>query len=262
VAGLSGFVAIVNPAGAGQALAASADGTRLVSAGYSYSGGAPPDLVLGQIMISTNAGASWGPTSAPANAWQAVASSADGTKLAATDSLGWGGDGLIYTSTNSGASWAPTVAPASVWLSIASSADGATLVAAAINYFYISTNSGAAWVSADAPAWSWGAIACSGDASTIVAASYGGPVIGILRARAPAPPPPSPVLSVGLSGLGLGLSWLVPSSIFVVQQSSDLASTNWVDVIAAKPTLNLTNLHNELALPRPPGSTFYRLKQQ
>jgi hypothetical protein len=53
----------------------------------------------------------------------------------------------------------------------------------------------------------------------------------------------------------------VPSTSFVLQQSSDLASPNWENV-TNPPTLNFTNLHNETTLRRPSGDTFYRLKQQ
>jgi hypothetical protein len=77
-------------------------------------------------------------TSAPLTQWDAVASSADGTKLVA------GGSSGIYISTNSGVAWTPAspIQPSAV----ASSADG-TELAAAIDgeAIYISTNSGANW---------------------------------------------------------------------------------------------------------------------
>jgi hypothetical protein len=68
-------------------------------------------------------------------------------------------------------------------------------------------------------------------------------------------------LAVGLSGATLGLSWLVPSTRFVLQQNSDLSSTNWVEV-PTLPTLDYTNLHNRVTLTPSLGSSFYRLKQQ
>jgi hypothetical protein len=68
-------------------------------------------------------------------------------------------------------------------------------------------------------------------------------------------------LVVGLSGATLGLSWLVPSTRFVLQQNSDLSSTNWVDV-PTPPTLDYTNLHQRVTLTPSLGSSFYRLKQQ
>ena len=56
--------------------------------------------------------------------WHGLASSADGTRLAAAGwmpmsyGLGTRG-GLIYTSTNSGATWQPSGAPDTNWCSIA-----------------------------------------------------------------------------------------------------------------------------------------------
>ena len=53
------------------------------------------------------------------------------------------------------------------------------------------------------------------------------------------------------------LSWLIPSTNLVLQQSSDLVS--WADV-TNPPVLNLTNLQNQVTLPLSGGSGFYRLK--
>src|SRR6266404_2474888 len=62
----------------------------------------------------------WTQTSAPQNTWNAIAMSADGTKLAAVAGIGFGGDGLIYTSTDSGKTWIATSAPFRNWTAIAS----------------------------------------------------------------------------------------------------------------------------------------------
>ena len=55
----------------------------------------------------------------------------------------------------------------------------------------------------------------------------------------------------------LTLSWLVPSTNFVAQQSTDLQ--NWVD-LTNPPVLNSTNLQKEVSLTLTNGSSFYRLK--
>jgi len=55
----------------------------------------------------------------------------------------------------------------------------------------------------------------------------------------------------------LKLSWLVPSTNFVMQQSPDLQ--NWADM-TNQPVLNLTNLQNEVILSPPGSNVFYRLK--
>src|SRR5208283_2364388 len=86
----------------------------------------------------------WTLTSAPANNWSSVASSADGSKLVAT--VNGGG---IYTSTDSGTTWTPTSADNANWAGVASSADGAIL-AAVIGRpqggsVYVSRDSGATW---------------------------------------------------------------------------------------------------------------------
>jgi len=100
----------------------------------------------------------------------------------------------------------------------------------------------------------------SADGTKIVALSYLG-IAGILQwPLPPPPPPPAPLLSIARSGANPRLSWIVPSARFTLQQSSHLTPPNWVDV-TNPPTLNFTNLHNEVTLPAPSGSAFYRLKQ-
>jgi hypothetical protein len=56
----------------------------------------------------------------------------------------------------------------------------------------------------------------------------------------------------------LTLSWIIPSTNFVLEQNLDLTSTNWTDV-TNMPVLNLTNLQDEVTLPLTNGSGFYRL---
>jgi hypothetical protein len=121
------------PAGAPQgiqrnwsSIASSADGSKLIAA----AGG---NNTVGFIFISTNSGAAWTvtatniPSGLIAHPWIYVASSADGSKLAAvSDALGLPG---LITSTNSGASWTTNAVPSLDWNAVALSADGAGLVA-------------------------------------------------------------------------------------------------------------------------------------
>ena len=81
--------------------------------------------------------------------WQSIASSSDGSKLAAVVS-----GGFIYTSSDSGATWTEqTAAGSRYWQSIASSSDGTKLAAVesewnGTNYVgsvYTSSDSGATW---------------------------------------------------------------------------------------------------------------------
>jgi len=158
------------------------------------------------------AGTQWTNSDAPGSYWQAIASSADGTKLAALEISG----GNIWTSTNSGLTWTSSSAPSEYWLTIASSADGSRLAAseyydgtiwtstdggltwsvsgapgeywpgivssavgcglAAIDdnngYIWTSTNGGLAWSVSGAPGENWQAIAASADGTRLAAAAY------------------------------------------------------------------------------------------
>jgi hypothetical protein len=110
----------------------------------------------------------WTLTSAPITNWQAVASSADGTKLVAVVN-----GGPIYTSADSGASWSITTAPTTNWTSVASSADGIKLVAGVCNGgIYASADTGATWTATSAPLGCWQALASSADGTKLVAAGY------------------------------------------------------------------------------------------
>jgi hypothetical protein len=121
------------------------------------------------IWVSANSGTNWTKASGTdLYHWSAIASSADGTKLAAADST----DGFIYTSANSGTTWVRRNVPTWGWGSIASSADGAKLVAAAGGgYIYTSADSGATWVS-NRIANDYGIwVASSADGTRLVAAA-------------------------------------------------------------------------------------------
>jgi hypothetical protein len=159
------------------AAAGSADGLILVAGD-----------VCGWIYTSTNAGATWITNNVPFGTWYAVASSADGSKLAA---LSWSGN-LLYTSTNSGTSWTSNSPPNPnflTWRMMASSADGSKLAIAGtistnggatyFGWIYISTNSGATWQITSAPKTNWCSIACSADGSKLFAAAYDNSVFGI-----------------------------------------------------------------------------------
>jgi hypothetical protein len=216
------------------AVASSADGNRLVAVGDNG------------IYTSSDSGATWSSNnaSAPYANWESVASSADGIKLAA----GCGGNGgLIYT--NSAMTWTSNNVPVKVWHSIASSAEGIKLVAGCYPSIYTSTNSGANWISNSAPGLSWRSVASSADGSKLVAVTFPG---GIYTWQST----PTPSLNIMLTNGGLTLSWLVPSTNFVVQQSADLIS--WAG-ITNQVALNLTNLQSQVMLPPSGSSAFYRL---
>jgi hypothetical protein len=116
----------------------------------------------------------WTQSSAPVADWTSIASSADGTKLAAVvDSDNSG----IWISTNSGITWTQTNALSTGWYSIASSADGTELAAGVDNGnfnggIWISTNSGVTWTKTSAPTntgYGWLSIASSADGTKLAA---------------------------------------------------------------------------------------------
>jgi hypothetical protein len=264
-----------NFGGAGQ-VASSADGTGIVAA------------IGNLIFASTNSGATWYRTSASSNYWGSVAVSPDGTRWAAVAWMllppSWTeGDPSIYTSADLGQTWIPRSVPSTnCCFGVEYSADGTTLVVygSADGLLYTSMDSGATWTQttaptnsgpscadstmlANEPAGDFGKVVCSSDGGKIFAAAspIGGPIVTLQSPPASPPPPPSPKLTIGFSEGGYKVSWLVPSTTFVLQESADLKAANWTTVPTA-PTLNFTNLHYEVPLPLSSRVSFYRLKQQ
>ena len=243
-----------------ETVASSADGTKLVA-------GASAFEISPRIYTSTNSGSSWTSANSSLSA-SAIASSADGTKLAAIMGRS------IYVSADSGVTWTITSAPATNWGSIASSADGSRLVVVAerldtfgpfppaiSGVIYSSTDSGATWIHNNVAVQNWSWVASSADGCKLVAADYG-------EWSTNSPPPvdsgiwtlqitPAPQMNITPTDGNLALSWIVPSTNFVMQQSPDLSG--WMDMTNT-PMLNLTNLQNEVTLPPTGSNVFYRLK--
>jgi photosystem II stability/assembly factor-like uncharacterized protein len=241
-------------------IASSSDGTKLAAVAASAVAYGYP-----KVYISTNSGTTWYSSRVVflpmgiSGSWSAVRLSADGTKLvvAAYFLDQWGSlvPGSIYTSTDSGTTWITGLS--GYWTSVASSADGTRLVAATTNSIYTSTNSGATWTqTTNAPSGTVGTyVASSADGSKLVAAIYNGRIYTYGSLTTPG----GPVLNLALPSNNLAFSWIVPSTDFVLQQNSDLCTTYWTD-ITNTPTLNPTNLQNQVTLPLPAGNAFYRLK--
>lgn len=196
--------------------------------------------------------------------WSSVAVSVDGTKIVGvvsattSPSNGYG----LYTSTNSGSTWI-TNALFGVWDSVASSADGSRLVATVGGLFdhspiaiFLSTNSGITWTTNFTPiqAFStfWSSAASSADGGTLYAALYSG---GIWMSRSAI----APQLNVASPNNTVALSWVVPSTNLVLQQSSDLM--NWT-VLTNVPCLVAPNLQDRIALSPTNVSSFFRLISQ
>ena len=250
-----------------RALACSADGSVLLAASSLHNG----YIRYGMLYVSTNSGATWGPANLPESPlpykyWSAVACSADGIRLVAVSRGIPGGLPVtyfislpIYLSPDSGASWS-SATPLDNWSSVACSADGNSLIALASfvstnGGIYTSSNAGVSWafsIIACTNQTGWSAVASSADGARVVAATYGGQIF--TRSN----PVVSARLSIALPEDQVILSWLIPSTTFVLQQTPSLAQPNWADV-DVQPTLNYTNLNQELTLPAPSGPMFYRL---
>jgi len=231
------------PAAGWASVASSADGTKLVAVGTLELSGA------GVIYLSTNAGTTWTLSPAPNESWTAVASSADGTKIAAAAN-----DEPILVSTNLGAAWTVTPSLLYDWSALASSSNGTVLVAASQNgQIFVSTNAGASWTLTGAPLESWVSVATSADGSKSVAVATSGQVYTLQLI----PPITPPMLGISLtSSNGVQIYWPTSASGYVLQQSPNLSTTNWVNVTNTPSTNGATQ--SILVTPQA-GSRFYRL---
>jgi photosystem II stability/assembly factor-like uncharacterized protein len=157
-------------------VACSADGTRMIASGS------------GAVYTSADSGATWQQHLLTPDSQYYVASSADGTRLAA---VGYeGNSGSIFLSADSGDTWVTPQEPTNfwvgnIWSAVASSADGTKLIAATEatvgdgsflpGSIYTSTNSGASWIQTGAPSNVWYSVACSADGTNLIAGAYAGP---------------------------------------------------------------------------------------
>lgn len=220
----------------GRSVGLSASGNRLAAGNN-----------VGIILVSTNLGVNWSATNHFTGNFNSIAVSADGATLAAV----YGG-GTVYTSTNGGVSWTSTNVANSDFVSIAGSADGTRLftvggTSSAVSAF--STNSGVSWTTNSQPGPNWRAVASSADGNCVATAAYNG---GIWLSRTVAPPH----LNIAPSGSLAKISWTLPSTNFVLQQSADLH--NWA-TLAVSPTLNLLTLQEEVTVTPTNANSFYRL---
>jgi hypothetical protein len=237
-------------------VACSADGTRLAAAATG-------------IFTSTNSGETWTSNSIAwdftvgSPIWTSVASSADGATLVALRyvTVSTGGTGpRVYTTTNSGTTWTWCGLPTTGGGFVAASADGSRLMAS-LRHLYLSNDSGISWLQQDIPGqtygWGSGRVASSADGMRLFLA-LGYDDFSQPNSIFTAYSPPTPKLNIAASGSGLAFSWLIPSTNFLMQQTSDLTSQNWV-AVTNKPALNPANLQYQLILSASSGRDFFRL---
>jgi photosystem II stability/assembly factor-like uncharacterized protein len=246
-------------------IASSADGSKLVA--VTYYGDSLEDIG-GQIYTSTDSGTNW-VARGTSQYWQSVASSADGTRLVAVNQRdsnfpAFPFTGAIYTSSDSGTNWTgPPLDTCRIldWASVASSTNGQRLVAVAGDSLsgcstpiYTSTNAGATWQLAYAPERNWETVASSADGSKLIAA---GELLSDLTSSVIYTyadlPTNAPTLNMATAGGSAFLSWPWPSAGFVLQQNSDLATTNWVNLPGAPAVVN------QMITPQTSSNKFFRL---
>jgi photosystem II stability/assembly factor-like uncharacterized protein len=268
---LTGFPSV--DVSANYAVACSADGTKIIAASANQ-----------PIFYSTNGGVNCFTSSAPNLQWKSVASSSDGRRIVAAETSS------VYSSDDFGATWiAQTNLPSQQsWNSVCISSDGNWVGATTPVHSYISGDSGVSWrtislsgnsiaCSANGTNWliaraeidtstnsgiTWqtfasgqcnaGAMYADGDEIAVTSTFKG---IWLGRET------PSPELKIQTQPSGFALSWIIPSTNFVLQQNGDLATMNWTTV-SNRPTLNFSNLQEEASVPASGSNTFYRLMAQ
>jgi hypothetical protein len=105
------------------------------------------------------------------------------------------------------------------------------------------------WTPTSAPTTNWIAVASSADGSKLAAAVYNGPIYTSQTTVAPR-------LRLTSSGGQAVISWIVPSPSFVLQENSDLSTTNWTEATAAS---TLTNLQIQVTVSGSISTRFFRL---
>jgi hypothetical protein len=214
-------------------VASSGDGNKLAAAGQNVG-----------VWVSADAGVTW--SQALASNVTTVASSADGRKLMAA------GPNKVYLSTDFGATWSSQDTTNFDATSSASSADGTRLGMASYVGIYISTNSGLSWELSNQQALAWDSIACSADGHRWWGSRGGGG--GLYSGKSPA----APVVQISETNGSVSLSWIVPSSPFVLQQRVFVDTGIWSE-LAVTPKMNPSTLCDELLVPATDVRGFFRL---
>jgi len=224
-------------------IASSADGKTLL-AGTEY-----------YLYVSVDSGSTWQQVNEDYpmfhfEDWDGLASSADGTKLAAAATFSDSGPGGIFTSTDSGATWAFTSAPSDNWDSIASSADGTKLLAGSDHGLYTSSDSGNTWQPVTGiSGFEWEGVASSADGNELAAAANSGNIYTWQL----------PVINLALSASNLAISWTTNQTGLALQTTTNLAAPNW---ITATNAVISTNGQYQILISPTTGNQFFRLGAQ
>jgi hypothetical protein len=218
-------------------VACSADGSKLVA------------IAVNDYYTSSDFGGTWISNGLPSVVWQGVASSADGNKLLVSTIVG--GTHRLFTSTDSGASWITNNAPIGRVAPVASSADGIRLAAVELGLVWTSTDSGASWLSSNLPnSWHGVALSADGGQMAVVDANHGGVWLSQM--------PVNPLLSLAPVGNNVAISWVIPSTNFLLQQTPALDSAGWTTV-SNSPVFNPSALQNQVIIAPSSDRSLYRL---
>jgi hypothetical protein len=137
------------------------------------------------------------------------------------------------------------------------SADGTKMLTAGLGgWIGSSTNSGVSWTTniiSTSLQWAGGAMSADGARWFLTSQPTSNTNSGRIDTLQTTP---TEVLHLTPTGNNLSLSWLIPSTNLVLQQSSDLVS--WLDVLNT-PVLKLTTLENQVTLSPSNSQGFYRL---
>jgi len=221
------------------------------------------------LFISTNSGVTWTPDSFPWDfqfavpRWVSVALSADGATLLAIRDLStyYGGSGpRSYVSTNSGSTWTSNDLPHMGRGFVSSSANGSHLMVS-MGHLYVSMDAGITWMQQTITGVTYGygsgSVACSADGGKLFLA-LGADDYGHASSICTSYSPPKPYLNLETLSSNVVLLWIVPSTNYIVQQNTDLTTSNWRKVTNT-PTFNSADLRNQMILPAHNRSGFYRL---
>ena len=97
-------------------------------------------------------------------------------------------------------------------------------------------------------------IVSSADGSKLAGAVWGG---GIYNSQTQ----PAPQLNLAHTNGAFALSWILPSTNFVLQQNLDLATTNWT-ILTNLPVLNFASLENKVTVSPTNDRCYFRLVSQ
>lgn len=201
--------------------AMSSDGANVFAICTSRRGELNPNSAL---FASPNGGATWR-SIAGLRKWSAIASSADGSKVVASEF-----GGKIYTSNDFGATWIARDSDRN-WRAVAASADGSKLVAAEYGgQLYTSIDYGATWIPRESVR-NWSSVASSADGSKLVAASSEAIYMSTTSGTSWVPCPANGSLGVSISSDGAKLVAVASYGVFPSKMYTSYDSgSNWTSV--------------------------------